>query len=167
MHALLNCIHARRFWNEAPQWLHVKRPDLHPLTWVKDVLCESLFSDSDRAKLVSIMWAIWTSRNNITHDKGEFDPVRSMKQIQEALAILELPQDHARILPGHGWRPLDDGWIKINIDGSIAMESRRGGVGGVARSPYAFKTAWCKPYYGITDPLLAEALALRDGVIFA
>ena len=110
------------------------------------------------------MCAIWTSRNNITHDKGEFDPVRSMKQIQEALAILELPQDHARILPGHGWRPPDDGWIKINIDGSIAMESRRGGV---ARSPSAFKAAWCKPYYGITDPLLAEALALRDGIIFA
>lgn len=27
--------------------------------------------------------------------------------------------------------------------------------------------AWCKPYSGITDPLISEALALRDGVIFA
>jgi hypothetical protein len=33
-------------------------------------------------------------------------------------------------------------------------------VGGVAR-------AWSKPYEGITDLLIAEALALIDGVIFA
>lgn len=167
MHALLNCTHARRFWNEAPEWLDIKRPDLHPVTWVKDILCDYLFSDSDRAKLVSIMWSIWTSRNNITHDKGDYDPVQSMKLIREALASLDLPQDHARILPGHGWRPPDEGWIKINTDGSIAMEARRGGVGGVARSSSALKAAWCKPYTGITDPIVAEALALRDGVIFA
>ena len=47
------------------------------------------------------------------------------------------------------------------------MEARRGGVGGVARSSTALKAAWCKPYSGITDPLIAEALAVRDGVIFA
>ena len=27
--------------------------------------------------------------------------------------------------------------------------------------------AWCKPYIGVTDPLIAEAMALRDGVLFA
>ena len=47
------------------------------------------------------------------------------------------------------------------------MESRRGGAGGVARSSSELKAAWCKPYTGIMDPLLAEALALRDGAVFA
>ena len=61
----------------------------------------------------------------------------------------------------------DAGWIKINSYGSIAMESRRGGAGGVARSSSELKAAWCKPYTGIMDPLLAEALALRDGAVFA
>ena len=47
------------------------------------------------------------------------------------------------------------------------MDARRGGIGGVARSRSSFLAAWCKPYPGITDPLIAEALAIRDGVIFA
>jgi hypothetical protein len=37
----------------------------------------------------------------------------------------------------------------------------------VARSHSSYLGAWSKPYEGITDPLVAEALALRDGVIFA
>jgi hypothetical protein len=43
----------------------------------------------------------------------------------------------------------------------------KGGTGGVARSHSAYLGAWSKPYEGITDLLIAEALALRDGVIFA
>jgi hypothetical protein len=43
----------------------------------------------------------------------------------------------------------------------------KGGEGGIARSPAGFVAAWCKPYNGVTDPLIAETLALRDGVIFA
>ena len=79
MHALLNCSHARRFWNKATEWLDIKRPNLHPLTWAQDILCVSSFSESDRAKIISVMWSIWTSRNNITHDKDGFDPAQAMK----------------------------------------------------------------------------------------
>jgi hypothetical protein len=47
------------------------------------------------------------------------------------------------------------------------MEERKGGAGGIARSPAGFVAAWCKPYDGVTDLLIAETLAIRDGVIFA
>lgn len=90
-----------------------------------------------------------------------------MTLIRETLALLDLLKEHAHLLPGHGWRPPEEDEIKINTDGSIAMEARRGGVGGVARSHSTFRAAWCKPYQGITDPLISEALALRAGVIFA
>lgn len=96
------------------------------------------------------MWATWTFTNNITHDKGDINPAHSMRMTRESLALLDLPRDHARILPGHGWRPPDDDWIKINVDGSIAVDARRGGVGGVARSHSSLMAAWCKPYSGIT-----------------
>lgn len=56
--------------------------------------------------------------------------------------------------------------FKINTEG-ISTDARRGGSGGVPRSCSGFMAAWCKPYSGITDPLISEALALRDGFIFA
>ena len=57
--------------------------------------------------------------------------------------------------------------IKINTYAGVAMFEHRGGVGGVARSSSTFITAWCKPCLGITDPLVAEATAVREGVVVA
>jgi hypothetical protein len=70
-------------------------------------------------------------------------------------------------LPGYGWRPPDDGWVKINTDAGIAFDALKAGAGGIARNTSGFIGAWSKPYPGVTDPMIAEALALRDGVIFA
>jgi hypothetical protein len=39
-----------------------------------------------------------------------------LKMTRDALALMELPRHHARILPGHGWRPPEEGWVKINTD---------------------------------------------------
>jgi hypothetical protein len=43
------------------------------------------------------------------------------------------------------------------------------GVGewGCGKEPAGFVGAWSKPYPGITDPLITEALSLKGGVIFA
>jgi hypothetical protein len=75
-------------------------------------------------------------------------------------------------VPFTHWRPSEANVIKINTDGGLAIEARKegwgegGGGGGVARSSSSFVAAWCKPYQGITDRLIAEVMALRDGVIF-
>jgi hypothetical protein len=159
-HALMLCSHAKRFWEEAQTWLKVTLPRLHPETWSKDILCDPMFSEPDRAKLITVMWAIWTSRNSWTHDRGAFDPVHSMKMAKEALAVLELPKKMTAILPGYGWRPPDGDIIKINTDGGLSFEARKGGAGGVARTTSAFLGAWSKPYEGVTDPLTVEALSL-------
>jgi hypothetical protein len=111
-----------------------------------------MFSDSDHQKIITVMWAIWSLRNSWTHDRGSYDPVQSIKMAQEALAVLEVPRRYVAILPGHGWRPPEEYMIKINTDGGLSMDARRG-AGGVARSHSAY--------------LVIEALALRDGVIFA
>ena len=54
----------------------------------------------------------------------------------------------------------------MNTDAGVSLDSRRSGAGGVARSATSFIGAWSKPHEGVTNPLVAEALALRDGVIF-
>jgi hypothetical protein len=81
---------------------------------------------------ITMMWAIWTSENNIVHDKGSLDPVQSMKLTQQMLSLLDVPRQHAAILPGHGWRPPEPHWVKINTDAGISFDARmgewRGGV---------------------------------------
>ena len=108
-HALITCNHAKKFWVEAMNWLDIKLPDLHPSTWERDILCDLVIPEEDRPKIITVMWVIWTSRNNITHDNGTTDPVQTMRRVREALAILDLPREHAKIMPGFGWRPPDDG----------------------------------------------------------
>jgi hypothetical protein len=86
---------------------------------------------------------------------------------KEALAVLEITKRDAVILPCYRWRPPDKNMIKINTDGGLSMKARKGGARGVSRSSAAYLRAWSKPYSGNIDPLISEALALRDGVTFA
>lgn len=83
VHAMIMCSHAQSLWSEAKDCLGVKLLDLYPNTWCKDILCNTRIAEVDRAKIVTIMWAIWTSRNNITHDRVGLHPLPSLKLMRE------------------------------------------------------------------------------------
>lgn len=51
-------------------------------------------------------------------------------------------------------------WVKINCDACVSSLQHKSGAGGIARTPTTFLAAWSKPYPDVTDPLIAEALAL-------
>jgi ribonuclease HI len=122
--------------------------------------------DQERAKIITVMWSIWHSRNRWKHDEEHLDPVISVKRTREALSLLDIPGKQI-ILPGHGWRPPELECIKINTDGAINSAEGIGGAGGVARSSCRLVGAWSKPLPGISDPLIAESMAVREGVLFA
>ena len=117
--------------------------------------------------MIYVMWSIWNSRNRLTHDQDRPDPTTSIRRIREDLSVLDVPRQQAMLLPGFGWRPPDSGVLKINTDGAIDFGIGNGGAGGVVRSSSALVGAWSKPLLGVTDPLVAESLAVREGVIFA
>ena len=133
----------------------------------KDIVLDSMFSVEDRSKITTIMHSIWSARNRWVHDQDCFEPGQVLQKVREDLSLLELPRVSSINTVGQCWRPPDPGWIKINTDGALDPGTRNGGGGGVARSHNSFLGAWCKPFDGVTDPLIIEALALREGVIFA
>lgn len=90
MHALIECSHAKLFWEAAKEILLVKLPKLHPLTWARDILCESFFNQHERAIITSVMYPIWSSRNNLTHGESGFNSARTMEMVRETLQTLEL-----------------------------------------------------------------------------
>jgi hypothetical protein len=91
LHALAEYAHACMFWSEAREILDVKLPRLHPDTWVADILCKSWWTQEERAKVITVMWSIWSSRNRWTHGEKGFDPSVAIKAVHETLLELELP----------------------------------------------------------------------------
>jgi hypothetical protein len=77
-----------------------------------------MFTDEHRCASISITYSIWSSRNRITHDKEDSDPIQTLKKIMEELHMLEFQGKIPRSPPGKLWRPPDPGWIKINTDGA-------------------------------------------------
>jgi hypothetical protein len=129
-------------------------------------MCDERFSNTDRHKIIMVMWEIWNSRNRWTHKRGSCGPIPSLKVAKVALAVLEVPKKHTTILPNHIWMPLEEDVVKIDINEGPPYDRIRG-AGEVVRSHFGYIGAWSRPYIRVFDPLIAEALASCGSVIFA
>jgi ribonuclease HI len=170
MHALIECNHAKLFWDMAKDLLLVKLPRLHPATWSRDILCDPLINTKARAVIITVMYSIWSSRNNLTHGEAGYNPGKTMEVVRETLQALELPVDNdlpKSARPSCKWQKPPTDSVKINSDGAIRGENSSAATGVVARDVVSFRGALGKFYEGISDPLTAEALALRDAASYA
>ena len=109
MHALVHCSHAKSFWATTREVLDLKLPPLHPTTWSRDLVVDTRFSTAERCQIITIMHAIWSSRNRWTHDEDGYNPIQADKRAREDLALLDLPGDRSSIPEGHAWRPPEPG----------------------------------------------------------
>jgi hypothetical protein len=168
MHALVYCGHARQFCCAASEVLFLKLPKLHPVTWTRDILCDPRFTPEVRARIITVMYNIWTSRNNITHGKGGYNPSKTMEVIQDTLQFLELPKQKVQrgLRQPCKWTSPIQGVVKINFDGAICEIDSRAASGVVARDHNTFIGATTKVYEGVLEPLIVEALAARDACVY-
>jgi hypothetical protein len=168
MHALVYCGHARQFCCAASEVLFLKLPKLHPVTWTRDILCDPRFTPEVRARIITVMYNIWTSRNNITHGKGGYNPSKTMEVIQDTLQFLELPKQKVQrgLHEPCKWTSPIQGIVKINFDGAICEIDSRAVSGVVARDHNTSIGATTKVYEGVLEPLIVEALAARDACVY-
>lgn len=118
-HALVKCGYACRFWNAAEEFFAVKLPRLHPGTLSRDIVDPSFMKKDQVAIVVSVMWAIWTSRNKYTHEEVKFQPMRSMELIKEYIMAIDLrEQKRSQPVVKHSWKSPDEGWVKLNTYGA-------------------------------------------------
>ncbi|KAE8808101.1 alanyl-trna synthetase [Hordeum vulgare] len=93
--------------------MNIKIPELHGLTWSRDILCDPRFNASDRAKIITVMWAIRTSWKNITHDTASMDPVYLVQTMPRA----ELAAEASAVLEGVVIALLCGfAWVQIETD---------------------------------------------------
>ena len=84
--------------------------------------------------------------------------------------MLELPkgkEQPVQSIRRGKWMVPPDGVVKLNSDGAICLESGLASTGVVVREGLNFRGAGGKMYRGISDPLVIEALALRDAALYA
>ena len=99
----------------------MKLPKLNPVTWTRDILYASLIKKYDAAVAVSVMWAIWGSRNKFNHGEEKYQPKKSMDLVDEFIKSLEFPGTDSALSESIApkWTRLAAGWLKINTDGAI------------------------------------------------
>jgi ribonuclease HI len=169
LHALVECSHAQQFWSAAKDVFNLKLPRLHPITWAADILCEDSFENLDREMTISIMAQIWDSRNKWSHDDQGYNPKITVGLVAETLALVQglKKKKRNRRREVSTWLGPPDGVVKLNSDGAIRQGEGIAATGGVARDRDGFRSAWCRVYHGIKDPLIIEALAMRDALVEA
>jgi hypothetical protein len=145
MHVLIECSHANILWEAAKTILLLKLPRLHPDTWASDILCEQFFTERERSMIITIMYQIWTSRNNVTHGENGYEPLKTMLEIvRETLLSLEMPREQTKLKglrPNCKWQEAPSDVIKINSDGAIQLSLGMAGSGIVARAGFLFRGA--------------------------
>ena len=149
--------------------LLLKLPRLHPDTWSRDILCDPQFTQSDRELITTAMHSIWVPRNNVTQGEVGFNPTKTMEYVRDTLQALELPKVKNKTSPirlACRWQKPSAGFVKLNSDGAMRIEDEVAAPGTVARDDTSFRGAAAKVYKVISDPLIIEALALRDAFVY-
>ncbi|XP_073357926.1 uncharacterized protein [Aegilops tauschii subsp. strangulata] len=130
------------------------------MTWFAEA------TDDERAVMVQGAYALWLARNNardgqrikeaemiakrVFHLMGEWQSIHGRKSKQNTAAVKEK------------WRPPEEGWVKVNIDGTTSKGGDSGGAGLVFQNhDGAFLGGFCHVLPLGGDPARTELLACR------
>jgi hypothetical protein len=132
---------------------------------------------SDFIKVVVTIWAIWSARRKAIHESIYQSPLSTHLFVENFLSELEMAKPKQHINSDQTRRPSTraPGWIapppghfKINVDGAVAREGKRGSAAAVCRSAdgyYQGASAIAIPV--IFDPATIEAIACREALCLA
>ena len=98
-HSLIACDHAKCFWSSAQRSFSLKVPSLHPSSFAEDMLVREIIPRREAEIMITVMWAVWHSRNKYTHGEEKFQPLKSMEIIEDIVRSLELPAPARLIKP--------------------------------------------------------------------
>jgi hypothetical protein len=137
----------------------IKIPDLHPTTWMTNVLDDSICNERERYIILCGMWSC--SRNDRNHGKS---PITMKLAIDWALDVCfhlilsggrDEPSDSPKELR---WQKPPAGFVKINNDGAFVSETLSGATGSVIRREDGSSvTAMARQLPSVASALVAEA----------
>ncbi|OMP06416.1 hypothetical protein COLO4_08141 [Corchorus olitorius] len=128
-------------------------------------------NDEFFTKLAFVCWTLWKVRCEFIFGKQsislEGTMIRCQKAIKEFIQNMTngqmksnnigLKQEVQQI-----WQKPPEDWIKMNVDGSFDMKTRKAGIGVVTRNSNGYVISVISKKVEVPDALTAVALALRE-----
>lgn len=192
-HALCRCPHAKYLWEAMGNTNAIScKPDSNwkDSDWILDI--SGRVSKEERMGLMMLLWRIWYVRNGITHGKAAIPVEVSQRFIISYMAsLLEIRQHpNANLIKGKhvvqygssmplprqckpsaessSWIRPQEGWMKLNVDGSYHPSDGKGGTGAVLRdSSGNLIFAACGVLHRPASALEAEMVDCREGISMA
>jgi len=122
---------------------------------------------------VIFLWHIWEVRNVVRNGERE---VRPHCLVEKILAYVDMVLLHmydpivsnrCDSFKPKLWDPPSEGWVLMNVDAAIFQKANRMGLGIVVRDYRTEVLAACGQSIDmITNPELAEAIAVRQTILF-
>ncbi|OMO66427.1 hypothetical protein COLO4_30555 [Corchorus olitorius] len=120
-----------------------------------------------------ILWNIWKERCRCIHEKRTPNHVQVIHSSQRAIAEIEnvlLTEEksaQAKSSCPEKWEAPEPGWVKINCDGAQDSRTRNAGLGIVMRDSQSRIVGGFHREIKAKSPLIAEAMAIKEGLIRA
>ena len=173
-HAFLTCQYVAESWRELKKRCGLKKllkPFVSPRQWIFDVLAGC--TDREATIFVIFLWHIWEARNTVRNGEREVHPHCLVEKI---LAYVDMVLLHMYdpVVPNRCdsvkpklWDPPSEGWVMVNVVATIFQKANRMGLGIVVRDHTTEVLAACRQGIDmITDSELAEAIAVRQAILF-
>jgi ribonuclease HI len=143
------------------------------LFWLFDIL-----PSNDLARVLISMWAIWWARRRAIHDQQFQSPLSTFtfinKYIGDVQAAHKCVSKISREMhvtgqtQAAGWLPPPADEMKINVDGALSRDGRRGAVAAICRDKNGiYIGASVVIYEGLVDPPSLEAQACNEALSLA
>ncbi|XP_072146652.1 uncharacterized protein [Setaria viridis] len=166
-----NCPWARRFWKTVKEVTGEKLPGLHPATWTTDLILGTICSKEEAALFVCGCWSLWSSRNDRVHGRTNWNPAAAVKHVANIVEeLMCMGPRGVSVEPRvvERWKPPEEGWVKVNSDGSFDACRGQGAGAAVLRDHLGrVRAAQARWYGSIREVLMAEAMAASGGLQLA
>lgn len=134
------------------------------------------FSIFASISLCCSLWSIWKERNLAVFEKKRPDPVATIKRANLLIDdYFSFWKGQSRVPPSQGlqpmaskvWRPPPKGMLKLNSDASFNSTRLIANAGIIIQNEKGEVCMGLTKVFLATSPLVAEALSMRESMIFA
>ncbi|OMO85295.1 reverse transcriptase [Corchorus capsularis] len=170
-HLFRDCIVTQTFWQQAGFIFQPTSPfDL----WLKDNLLRKDYHQNPSIPFsllfTHLLWEIWLERNQVVFKNVRVRENLVSRAFNKAVEFFSLTGRIKRvqsISAPVSWKPPDQGWFKVNCDGSSLGNPGKAGAGSLLRDEMGNWIAGTSRHIGRASNFLAELWALKDGLALA